>query len=121
VSPQQHTDGLCSSRSELDIMRQLAIKKSPYLVELYGALVYSVRQDHFSSFLLYQLCIHLIFQKKSELYLCMELMDITLKKFYETMHQPGSDTRSQWDPLIWRLIHDVRLPTTCFRYVNSTI
>ena len=56
----------------------------------------------------------LFFQDRRELCLFMEPMNISLKKFYQTMHPLDGNTRSMLDSLIWRLMHDVGSHTLFF-------
>ncbi|CAF1214633.1 unnamed protein product [Rotaria sordida] len=73
-------------RTELKMMQELGSCKCPYIIDYYGAMIDTYH---------------------SELCICMELMDTTVKKFYETMHLLGDILSSSLDRFLCRLIHNI--------------
>ncbi|CAF1088348.1 unnamed protein product [Rotaria sordida] len=75
-------------RTELKMMQEIGSGVCPYIIDYYGAMIDT---DH------------------SELCICMELMDITIKKFYETMHLLGDILSSTLDCFLCRLSRNIAL------------
>ena len=88
--------------NELDMMQEIGFRECPYIIEHYGSMIDVVNED--SS----QFCIIMFFlQARGELCICMELMDTTLKTFYETMHLVGPIDHRNLEFLLCRVIHNV--------------
>ncbi|CAF3957917.1 unnamed protein product [Rotaria sp. Silwood2] len=84
-------------------MQQVGTGDCPYLIEYYGAMIDTVSKDSC------EFCIIMFFLKVySELCICMELMDTTLRRFYQTMHQLGNIDPNNLDFLVRRVIHNVK-------------
>lgn len=73
--------------SEIKIFEKISSGGSPYIVDYYCALQSS--------------------RDANALYICMELMDISVKRFYEIMHDLNTTKTHEIEQFLKRVIHDV--------------
>ncbi|CAF4954048.1 unnamed protein product [Rotaria sp. Silwood1] len=86
ISRSTKEERVSARHTELKMMQEFGSGICPYIIDYYGAMIDT---------------------EYSELCICMELMDTTIKKFYENMHQMRDIVANDIERFLCRVIHNI--------------
>ncbi|CAF1387115.1 unnamed protein product [Adineta steineri] len=82
-----------STYTDLTTIQEVGSQNYPYIISYYGAVIDKVNY---------------IFKESSKLLICVELMDVSMDIFYQTMHSFDNVTNTELDRVLCRLTDNVK-------------